>query len=216
MNQKVKERLDITSELINTGKWDRALQQAREDARVPEFVQYAQTWFLLALIEGHHGSEEKRKVAKTQARKCADYTTELEGDLDRDDAIIFLKAGLLDEARESVEHAKVLHSHDLNRITCLNMVTGRIQLHAGDYNAAYETLRKAAKIWKEMGPAANEQWRINLQLHLLMAAIMSGHRLRAWLLLPRLLRSDRNRRRWAAALICLGGKRACSFVLRHH
>lgn len=216
MNQSAKGKLDSTSELINTGRWDRALEQARVDSKDPELAPYARTWFQLALIEGLHGRMESRQAARAQATKCTDYTPVLKGDLDRDDAIAFLKANLLDDARASVESAKALHKHDLNRITCLEMVTGRIQLRAGDYSAAYETLQKAARTWKEMGSAANQQWQINLQLHLLMAAVMSGHRLRAWLLLPRLLWSDRNRRRWAAALICLGGKRACSFVLRHY
>ncbi|HEX6461790.1 MAG TPA: hypothetical protein VFZ58_00765 [Candidatus Saccharimonadales bacterium] len=216
MNQEAKDRLDFTSKLINTGMWPEALQQARVDSLNPELAQYARTWFQLALIEGLHGSATKRADARMQATRCADYNPVLEGDLDRDDAIVFLKADLLDDARASVESAKVLHKHDLNRITCLKMVTGRIQLRADDYDAAYETLQEAAKTWKEMGSAANQQWHINLQLHLLMAAVMSGHRLQAWLLLPRLLRSNRNRRRWVAALICLGGKRACSFVLRHY
>lgn len=215
MDQRDKERLDFTSDLINDGKWPEALEQAREDTLSPELAQYALTWFQLALIEGLHGTMQKRADARMQAASCEDYTEELEGDLDRDDAIAFLKFGRLDDARASVESARAVHGHDLNRLICLDMVTGRIQLHAGDYVAAYKTLQKAAKTWKDMGSAANRQWQINLQLHLLMAAVMSGHRLRAWLLLPRLLWCDRNRRRWAAALICLGGKRACTYVLRY-
>lgn len=216
MNQGVKKRLDFTSELINTGKWPQALEQAREDAQNPELAQYARTWFQLALIEGLHGTTQKRVDARTQAMQCADYTSVLEGDLDRDDAIALLKSGRLDEASASVKHARTLHGHDMNRITCLDGVTGRIQLHEGNYAAAYRTLQKAAKTWKEMGSAANQQWQINLQLHLLMAAVMSGHRLQAWRLLPRLLRTDRNRRRWVAALVCLSGKRACTFALRFY
>jgi tetratricopeptide (TPR) repeat protein len=215
MDQSDKEWLDSTSDLINIGRWPEALEQAREDAQDPELALHARTWFQLGLIEGLHGTSEKRAVARTKAETCTDYKPVLGGDFDRDDAIEFLKFNLLDEARASVESARAVHGHDLNRLICLDMVTGRIQLHAGDYAAAYETLQKAAKAWKDMGSAANRQWQINLQLHLLMAAVMSGHRLRAWLLLPRLLWSDRNRRRWGAALVCLGGKRACAYVLRH-
>lgn len=216
MRESIAERLNFTSELINTGRWDRALEQARADSQDPELARYARTWFLLALIEGLHGTTEARSAAHAGARECTDYTEKLAGDFLRDDAITLLKKGHLEAARESVDHARTLHKHDRNRQVCLDMVTGRIQLHAGHYDEAYKTLRGAAKEWKEMGAGANRQWRTNLQLHLLMAAVMSGRMLRAWLLLPRLLWLDRNRRRWLAALACLGGKRACSAVLRRH
>lgn len=216
MNQEAKKRLDFISDLINTGRWDEALVQARKDAQSPALEQHARLWFQLALIEGLHGTMSERAKARKRATECSDYDAVLGGDLDRDDAIAFLKHGCSDEARTSVASARDLHSHDPNRIICLDVVTGRIQLHERDYEAAYETLQEAAKAWDAMGSAANQQWRINLQLHLLMAAVMSGHRLRAWRLLPRLLRSDRNRRRWGVALVCLCGKRACSFILRHY
>ena len=199
----LQDRLGTTSTLINTGKWPRAYQSAKDSTIVHS--DSAAAWLQLALVCGLLFREEERAAASAQAQQCSDYTPEKEGDDIRDHAILCIRQGNLQQARELIPKARQLHIADINRLGALDMVEGRMLLREGDYKKA---LGKFAIAYDKM---TEPQWRLNVRLHWLFAAILarqSRDEIKAHFDI--LMRDERNPMRKRAARVALYGGRFCT------
>lgn len=209
----LKQRLSEVDTLISTGKWTGAFALAAINALNPELVNKAHARFQLALIAGLSGDDEKRTREWIEAKRCSDYTHEMEGDFYRREAIELVKRGRVKDAQLARDAAEGYYKDDRDGLTALISVQGRIDLARGNYATALVYHGMADRLWGELGEDATYQWRVENLLHWLAAALMSGRREEAHRVFPVLLREERDaRRRNVAKVMMSGGKPACRLL----
>lgn len=202
--------------LITKGKFDAARLKAERNTQDETLRDNVTTWFQLALAYRLLFMGTAATAAQERARQCEGYNDVMHGDFLRDGAIMLIKQGKYEQALDYINEAERLHRGDVDRQNCLMMVRGRLLARSGDSEAAYWKHVSADEGWKRLGAAGTEQWRINNRLHWMIAAMLSGRRMDAWRILPRLLWTDRKARKLAGLVICLGGKRGAKYVLNRY
>jgi tetratricopeptide (TPR) repeat protein len=216
MDAQVRARLIGAERLINSGRWRESNLKLVLLTRDPKANIYARTWFLLALCERLLGKDDLADATHDKAKLCSDYDAVHEGDFLRDKAIMFIKQGRYDQATDCLTRVWRLHTNNPNRMACIVMVNGCKLVRQGRAEKAYHSHVSAERSFRQLGKAANKQWRTNNRLHLMIAAVLSGRRASAWARLPRLLLTDRFARKAAGLSVCFGGRQAALKALEQY
>jgi hypothetical protein len=165
---------DQVGALINKG-WlgqQKARAVARNFLSSQAAQQDAHFWFQYALAEQLRGDPGKLlEPFWNNARECANYTEEIEGDFYRDEALRELRRGNTLDARRALHKAQLRQGDDDNRKAAIQMVAARIAYKERRYEAAYETHDDVKLQFVMLGQSADQQWKKNNSLHMLRAAV---------------------------------------------
>jgi head-tail adaptor len=216
MDARVRVQLGSIERMIHSGKWKEARWKLELLACDSVASKYAQTWFMLGLVQSLVGKSELADTARDKAKLCSDYDAVYEGDFLRDKAFVFIKQDKHDQATDCLALARQLHADDPNRMAYVIVAEGCMLARQGRIEMAYHRHVTAESRFRRLGKAANKQWRTGNRLHLMIAAVLSGHRVTAWARLPRLLLTDLPARKVAGLTVCFGGRQSALRALEQY
>ena len=167
------ENLETLKSYINSGRWPKALKLARNAEFEKTFRDSAHYWFLRSLIEQLFGHPDGAPYCHRQAEACPDYSSNMEGDFIRDEALKLIRRKKLRQASLLLEQVEPFH-HGWNRKAVLLMSRGCLAYAKRDHAAAIAFFKNAEKHWHHMeqnNAPYDTQWRSNNRFHLLKALV---------------------------------------------
>jgi hypothetical protein len=161
----------------------------------------AHMWFKRALTASLIGNTSDRDHAVKIARRCPNFTPQMEGDLLCDEALMYIRAGKkLLWVDDLLYKAKQIFASDPNREAKVLMIKGRYLAAQGAYESAVTNHLMAHRQWVNLqraGQPVDEQWMVNNAFAGLRPAVMRGRKARrAWeLFLAHVLEHEPNEAR---------------------
>ena len=199
--------LDDVDNLINKGKWRRALRIVRTSTFELKYMKKQRYWFLRALAELLAGKVSMLSYCQRRANVCPDYVEWIEGDFLRDHALFLIRVRQYDKAADYLDRAKKYHRSP-DRVAVLTMSFGVLADATGYYEDALKLFENAGKLWHELkirNEPANDQWIRNNRFRLLKVQARLGQMDSD--LIHKIKQYDPSRiRRWRASFIWLLGK----------
>lgn len=177
-------------EFIKKRNFEEAFEQGlwyvSEAQRQP--INNARVWFQLALLANL--TKHDPTPFQEKARLAPDYTTTLEGDMIRDDALRAIRTRKFDRAQQLIDEVARLHVGNPNRVACLLMVEARLASAQGNFAEANALHQQAADLWYTAGPDADPEWIRTNQFHWLRTAIMMRKKDLAKVLLQNVVKGE--------------------------